>query len=102
MCTTQAFTVPATGNYLFRVAGAQGGTTVGNSVGGLGATVSAVASLQNNATVYIIVGRQGDSGGSYFANGVYRVGAGGGGLSAIYTIDPFTPSIVAGAVPTPS
>ncbi len=88
------FTVPATGNYLFQVAGAQGGTTTGGSLGGLGAMVNATVCLQQGANVTIIVAGQGSSGG----NRNNQHGAGGGGLSAIYTNSQSAPVIVAGTL----
>ena len=87
----QTFTVPASGNYLFVVAGAQGGTLPPpyNDPGGQGATVEATVFLQEGATVPIIVAGQGKSPSSG--------SEGGGGLSAVYTngVGVF-PTIVAG------
>ncbi len=93
VCLLQTYTAPATGNYLFTVAGGQGGTTTGGSLGGLGATVTATVFLQQLATVTIIVGGQGSSGGN---GGPNQPGAGGGGVSAVYTNGPNAPTIVAG------
>lgn len=97
----QTFIAPATGNYIFQVAGAQGGTTSGGSLGGLGATVNATICLQQGANVSIIVASQGRR---YPAvtgpNGNYenQVGAGGGGLSAVYTNGEDATTIVAGTL----
>ncbi len=98
LCPMQTFTAPRPGNYYFTVAGAQGGTTLlttapYGSLGGLGATVTANVSLQQGAAVLVIVGGQGAPG------DVDQPGAGGGGLSALYT-DPNVdaPSVVAGAL----
>lgn len=74
------------------MASAQGGTTSGGSLGGLGAIVNATAVLQQGANVSIIVASQGSSGGSQ-SN---QPGAGGGGLSAVYTNGSNAPTIVAG------
>ncbi len=76
------------------MAGAQGGTTSGGSLGGLGATINATVCLQQGANIIIIVGSQGDSGG-FFLN---ETAAGGGGLSAVYTKDLNAPTIVAGTL----
>lgn len=90
----QTFTALSSGNYFFKVAGGQGGTTSGGSPGGLGATVTATASLQQGVPVTIIVAGQGDSGG----NRSDTPGAGGGGLSAVYTNGQAAPTIVAGTL----
>lgn len=89
----QTFTAPTTGTYNFTVAGAQGGTTPGGSVGGLGATVVATALLKQGAVVPIIVGGQGLPGPYDNSHG-----AGGGGLTAVYTNGVNLPTIVAGTV----
>ena len=104
MCPTQLFTAPIAGTYLFTVAGAQGGTPAGGtfdppgSPGGLGATVTATVFLQRGATVPIIVAGQGATGDPFFS----QEGAGGGGLSAVYTDGGNIPTIVAGPAPTAS
>ena len=87
----QTFIAPTAGNYLFIVAGAQGGTIpFFNVPGGLGATVEATVFLQQGAVVPIIVAGQGATVGP---NG----DSGGGGLSAVYTNGVGAlPTIVAG------
>ncbi len=78
------------GNYLFIVAGGSGGNSGVGFVGGKGATVEATAFLQAGAIVPIIVA----SGGSVPQN---PAGAGGGGLSAVYTNGAgVLPTIIAG------
>ena len=90
----QNFMVPVTAAYLFTVAGAQGGT--GNAMaGGLGATVTATAYLQSGFVVSIVVAGRGSDGND-------QNGSGGGGLSAVYTDDTVTPTIVAGLLSHPS
>ena len=98
VCPMQTFIAPATGNYLFTVAGGQGGTHT-LAIGGLGATVSATVSLLQGDIVPIIVAGQGSPGGTFGPN---QPGAGGGGgLSAVYTNVPISaPTIVAGMVPS--
>ena len=93
MCPLQTFIAPATGRYLFIVAGAQGGNTTAFARGGFGATVRATALLQQGANVTIIVGGQGSSDSGDARS---QPGAGGGGLSAVYTNDQTSPTIVAG------
>ena len=96
VCPMQTFIAPATGNYRFEVAGGQGGSASG-TVGGLGATVIATVSLLQGANVPIIVAGQGSPAGSF----AQQPGAGGGGLSAVYTNGPSAPAtIVAGTVPS--
>ncbi len=85
---------PRQGNYLFTAAGGQGGTTSGGALGGLGATITATVFLEQGAIVPIIVSGQGGSGGGKFN----QTGAGGGGLTAVYTDGENAPSIVAGTV----
>lgn len=62
-------------------------------MGGLGATVTATVFLQQGAPVTVIVAGQGGTDGGYNN----EPGAGGGGLSAVYTAGPIAPTIVAGA-----
>ena len=75
-------------------AGGQGGTTSGGALGSLGATITATVFLEQGAIVPIIVSGQGGSGGGRFN----QIGAGGGGLTAVYTDGENAPSIVAGTV----
>ena len=90
VCLMQTFTAPAAGNYLFIVAGGQGGNSGLGEGGGLGATVEATVFLQAGAIVPIIVAQVG---GLPTTPG----GAGGGGLSAVYTDGAgVLPTIVAG------
>ena len=95
LCPMQIFTAPAAGNYLFIVAGGQGGNDGSNAYphqGGLGATIQATVFLQSGAVVPIVVA----GGGS---NPAYLGGGGGGGLSAVYTNGAgVLPTIVAGTV----
>ena len=89
----QTFTAPATGTYVFTVAGGQGGSSPA-AVGGLGATVIATVFLNSGATVPIVVAGQGvNSNDQLYSN---QDGSGGGGLSAVYTADTTLPTIVAG------
>lgn len=100
-CRLQTYTAPATGNYVFTVAGGQGGTagragSAPTAVGGLGAVVRAIVFLPLGATVPIIVAGQGIN--SDDRNYYGSDGSGGGGLSAVYTAGANTPTIVAGMV----
>ena len=71
----QTFTAPATANYLFVVAGGQGGATSNpNKIkGGLGATVTATVFLTAGATVPIIVAGQGSPSEVYGGGGWRRL-----------------------------
>ncbi len=89
----QTFTAPTTGNYLFTVAGGQGGGSP-LAAGGLGATVTATVFLNAGATIPIIVAGQGGNSDDRLYSG--QDGSGGGGLSAVYTAGAATPTIVAG------
>ena len=93
----QTFTAPTTGTYLFTVAGAQGGTRAGRitTPGGLGAVVTAAVYLQGEASVPIVVARMGYANPTQFS---VQAGAGGGGLSALYTDGDTLPTIVAGVL----
>ena len=90
LCLLQTFTAPAAGNFLFVVAGGQAGNSGNGFQGGLGATVQATVFLQSGAVVPIIVAAAGST-------PTYLGGAGGGGLSAVYTNGAVVlPTIVAG------
>lgn len=60
---TQNWTVPATGDYLIEVAGAQGGSETGYNfnIGGLGAKMTGTFSLTAGQVIQIIVGQKGVS-----------------------------------------
>ena len=90
LCPMQNFTAPVAGNYLFIVAAGQGANSGVARSGGLGATVEATTFLQAGAFVPIIVGGAG-------LLPTHPGGAGGGGLSAVYTNGAgVLPTIVAG------
>ncbi len=93
----QTFIAPTTCTYLFTVAGAQGGTRAGRitTPGGLGAVVTAAVYLQAGASVPIVVARMGYANPTQFS---VQAGAGGGGLSAVYTDGDTLPTIVAGVL----
>ena len=90
---SQTFIAPIASNYLFIVAGGQGGGIPFKGFpGGLGATVEATVFLEKGAIVPIIVAGLGTNTGS-------GGGAGGGGWSAVYTNGgDVAPTIVAGDV----
>jgi len=93
------YTAPKTGVYSIKVAGAQGGTYVEETVfgkilgyvrGGLGAVVSGDRTLIAGERFYVVVGGQGGN-----DNGADReIASGGGGGSFVYL--PGEPLIVAG------
>lgn len=97
----QTFIAAEAGNYLFIVAGGQGGGVPDGqgTVPGLGATVEATVFLQTGATVPINVAGQGSQAlpGPPVDNSLGG-GGGGGGLSAVYTDNTLNalPTIVAG------
>lgn len=94
-CPMQIFVTPELGAYLFTVAAVQGGSLPGRT-GGLGAVLQASAKLQAQTIVYIIVAGQGSPGGDDPSD--LLPDAGGGGLSAVYTVDGpnALPTITAG------
>jgi hypothetical protein len=73
----QTWTVPYTGNYRIDARGAQGGTS-GTTAGGLGATMIGDFALNGGEVIQILVGQQGESGGS-------GPGGGGGGTYVVRT-----------------
>ena len=91
----QAWTVPATGAYRITTFGAQGGNDPYTWPGGLGAKMAGVFTLQQGATLRIIVGHQGMpvKGNGNAANG----GAGGGGGTFVWIDGQGQPLIAAGA-----
>jgi hypothetical protein len=74
----QEWTVPATGSYTIRVAGAKGGDAKGYT-GGSGRTVDATFTLTQNQVIKILIGQSGLSATSSAQN----VGSGGGGGSFV-------------------
>ena len=74
----QEWTVPATGSYTIRVAGAKGGDAKGYT-GGSGRTVDATFTLTQNQVIKILIGQSGLSATSSVSN----VGGGGGGGSFV-------------------
>jgi hypothetical protein len=75
----QEWTVPATGSYTIRVAGAKGGDAKGYT-GGSGRTVDATFTLTQNQVIKILIGQSGLSATSSSYN---NVGGGGGGGSFV-------------------
>jgi len=78
----QQWTVPFTGVYRFKVAGAKGGNWVQQSqggTGGLGAILNGDVLLTRGQVVNIVVGKQGANAGTT------GVGGGGGGGTFVYT-----------------
>lgn len=83
----QQWTVPLTGSYRITAAGARGGASAAN-VGGAGAVLSAVVTLNAGDVLKIAVGQQGSL--NYNGNG----GGGGGGSFVTYANN--VPILVAG------
>lgn len=91
----QTFTAPVTGDYTFKVWGAQGGSSPHASfAGGLGGYAEGTYTLNEGQTVYIYVGGMGGNGSGGGAYGGYNGGgsgrgdhtsdsAGGGGMTSI-------------------
>ncbi len=76
----QSWTVPTSGNYRIEARGAQGGGTI-NTTGGLGATMVGTFALVGGEVIKILVGQEGDNGGS---------GPGGGGGGSFVVRTPYT------------
>jgi len=76
------FTIPVTGNYHFKVCGAQGSSS-SEAFGGFGATIECIAQLQKGDVVEILCGmlRHNHGGGGTFVhlNNILFIVAGGGG-----------------------
>jgi Concanavalin A-like lectin/glucanases superfamily/Chaperone of endosialidase len=71
----QRWKVPSTGTYYLTAAGAAGGMSQNNNIGGSGIIVNNAVSLTMNDTIYILVGQKGTDGS--INNG--EAGGGGGG-----------------------
>ena len=78
----QSFSTPCNGTYKLEVWGAQGGSTVQGGIGGYGGYSNGTIVLNNNSTIYVVVGGIGSiakTGNDYtisYANGGYNGGGG--------------------------
>jgi PEP-CTERM motif len=96
-----SFTALVTGEYAVELLGASGGSTLGGSVGGLGAEASGDVFLTQGEDLTLFVGGQGISGhfagggggGSFVFNGTNVLAVAGGGGGAGFDLGPGGPGL---------